>query len=124
MGIKDRTVTVKKVPALFNTGQGKIFIREIRRCIDIDRPRIVLDCSNLHKLKKSTVYFLLCCLEEAMKHNGDVKLAALPAIASDGLNISGINRLFDIYNTTDEAVNGFHQFHESLFFRESTTSVS
>ena len=124
MEIKDRTVTVKQLPENLTTGQGKMFIREMQRCIDIDRPRIVLDCSTLPQLSKPTIYLLLCCLEEAMKHNGDVKLAALPTSASDGSDISGIYRLFDIYTTTDEAVRSFHRLHESAFFREPTPSTT
>ncbi len=124
METKYRVVTVKKIPVLFTTGHGEIFIREMRRYIDIDIPCIVLDCSNLQKLDKPTVYFLLCFLEEVMKHNGDVKLAALSANASNGSDISGINRLFDIYETTDEAVMGFHQFHKSTFLGEPAPSIS
>jgi anti-anti-sigma regulatory factor len=41
-----------------------------------DRAYIVLDCSKVGVMDRSAIYLLLCCLEEAMKRNGDVKLAA------------------------------------------------
>lgn len=73
-----------------------------------DRPRIVLDCSNVRQLNRSVVHLLLHCLEEAMKRNGDVRLAAMPPGAGPVLELTGVNRLFDIFNTTAEAVKSFH----------------
>jgi hypothetical protein len=52
---------------------------------------------------------LLHCLEEAMKRNGDVKLAAVPTAAAVLLVSTGVARLFEAYDTTAEAVNSFHQ---------------
>jgi anti-anti-sigma regulatory factor len=56
------------------------------------------------------IHLLLHCLEEAMKRNGDVKLAALPPEGAEFLRITGVTRLFDIYETTAEAVNSFSHF--------------
>jgi hypothetical protein len=53
------------------------------------------------------VYMLLCCLEETLKRNGDVKLAALPPAAMAVLNVTGVNRVFEIYDTIPEALNSF-----------------
>jgi hypothetical protein len=47
---------------------------------------------------------LLCCLEEAMKRNGDVKLAAIPAGAEATVELI---RLFEIFETSADAVKSF-----------------
>ena len=104
-----RAVVVKRLPKIKSVKQGRIFLREMQSCMNIDRPRVVLDCSNAYQLDRSVIYLLLCCLEEAMKRNGDVKLAALPAGAGAILERNGAHRLFYIHDTTAEAVSSFHQ---------------
>jgi anti-anti-sigma regulatory factor len=74
-----------------------------------NRPRLVLDCSRLRECDISTIHLLLHCLEEAMKRNGDVKLAAVPTAAAIRLVSTGVARLFETFDSTEEAVNSFHQ---------------
>ncbi len=109
MPIKMRVVGVRQVPEVQSAREARMFLREIRKSINDDRPRLVLDCSKLRQMDKSVLMLLLCCLEEVMKCNGDVKLADLPPGAAGILQVTGIDRLFDIYQTTSEAVNSFHQ---------------
>jgi len=52
---------------------------------------------------------MFCCLEEAIKHNGDVKLAELPAGSDSILELTGVNRLFDIFDTAAAAVHSFQE---------------
>ncbi len=102
-------VTVKMLPETLSVKQRWIFLHEIENCIEVDRPRIVLDCANVRHVDRALIHLLLRCLEEAMKCNGDVKLAALPHEAKAILEFTGVNRLFEIFDTTAEAVNSFHQ---------------
>jgi anti-anti-sigma regulatory factor len=48
-------------------------------------------------------------LEEAIKRNGDVKLSAVPAEARSTLKLTGVDRIFEIFETNAEAVNSFRQ---------------
>ena len=107
MPIKDMTVIVKQLPENFSRKHDQAFFREV--CLNSDRPRVVLDCSKLHQLDSAGIHVLLLCLEEAMKRNGDVKLAALPSSAEATLEITGVNRLFEIFETVAEAVSSFRQ---------------
>ncbi|MHB1936581.1 MAG: STAS domain-containing protein [Acidobacteriaceae bacterium] len=111
MTIRKRAVAVKQLPEIGNARQGQAFLREMQNCMDVDRPFVVLDCSNVGNLDKSVVRLMLCCLEEAMKRNGDVKLAALPLAAEIVLEACGVDRLFDIHDTTAGAVSSFHKPH-------------
>ena len=54
-----------------------------------------------------TIHLLLSCLEEVMKWNGDVRLASLRPRAEAALKIAGISRLFEIYSTTEAAMQSF-----------------
>jgi len=110
MTLQIRTVAVMQLPEVLNMKQRRNFLREMQSQMSVDRPRLVLDCSKVRLRDRSFIHLLLCCLEEAMKCKGDVKLAALPPGAGAILELTGVNRLFDIYETTAEAVNSFHRF--------------
>jgi anti-anti-sigma factor len=110
MPIPRRNVMVKRVPEKLSSRQVQMFLREIEQCVNVDRPRIVLDCSNLRQLDRPALQLLVRCLEEAMKRNGDVKLAVLPTGAGAVLEATGLNRIFESYGTVAEAENSFHQF--------------
>ena len=97
------------LPETLSVKHRWIFLREIENCMQIDRPRIVLDCANVRQVDRALIHLLLRCLEEAMKCNGDVKLAAVPHEAKAMLELTGVSRLFEIFDTTAEAVNSFHQ---------------
>ncbi len=109
MTIRERAVTVKQVPEILDMKHEQIFLGEIQSVMNMERPCVVLDCSNTRQLDRSTVHLLLCCLEEAMKRNGDVKLAALPPGAGEILEQTGAGRIFDIYATTAEAVSSYRR---------------
>ncbi len=107
MTIQTRVVAVKVLPAIVSSRQQQYFLAELQTCLNVDRPRIVLDGSLLHKLDTSGIYLLVCCLEQAIQRNGDVKLAALPLGAKALLEFTGVSRIFDIYDTAAEAINSF-----------------
>jgi anti-anti-sigma regulatory factor len=109
MTIRKRAVAVMQLPEQLSPKAGRICFSEIESRMSVDRPYLVLDCSNLHRLDKPVVHLLLRCLEEAMKRNGDVKLARIPPGTEGVAGSSGVNRLFEIFETTEDAVNSFHQ---------------
>jgi len=104
-----RKVVVVRVPETARGRAAQLFLREIEKCVDTGRPRIVLDCSNLRHFDRPAAQLLVRCLEEAMKRNGDVKLAALPVGAEAILELTGLGRLFEAYGTVIEAENSFHE---------------
>jgi len=109
MLITMRAVTVHEVPAEVTASEERAFLRSLQEYVETERPRLVLDCSNIRRMNRPTLHLLLSCLEEAMKRNGDVRLAALPAEARTSPRLSGLRRLFEIYPTVAEAVHSFQQ---------------
>jgi anti-anti-sigma factor len=91
--------------------RGRLFFKELESRVNIDRPCIVLDCSRVREMDRFAIHMLLCCLEEAMKRDGDVKLAAVSESARETLELTRIDRLFEIYDTETEAVNSFFRPH-------------
>jgi anti-anti-sigma regulatory factor len=109
MTVRRRPVTVLQLPERLGVKERRSFLREVEDRMNMERPYLVLDCSNISQLDTSVVYLLLRCLEEALKRNGDVKLAGIPLITEVMPGLTGINRLFEIFDATADAVNSFHQ---------------
>jgi anti-anti-sigma regulatory factor len=55
------------------------------------------------------IHLLLSSLEEVMKYNGDVRLASLRPRAELALRMAGVDRLFEIFPSTEAAAQSFQQ---------------
>jgi anti-anti-sigma factor len=95
------------LPEKVDIRHGRLFFQELETRMNIDRPCMVLDCSRVREMDRFAIHMLLCCLEEAMKRDGDVKLAAVSPSARETLETTRVDRLFEIYDTETEAVNSF-----------------
>jgi anti-anti-sigma factor len=109
MTLQTCAIQVEQLPEALSEKQGRLFLRTLQSCLNIDRPRLVLDCSKVRRMDRPAINLLLCCLEEAMKHNGDVKLAAVPQEARTILKLTGVDRLFEIFDTNAEGIISFRQ---------------
>jgi anti-anti-sigma factor len=124
MTLRAFAVTVKQLPGTLSLKQGRQFFDELESCMNVDRPCIVLDCSKIFQMDRSAIHLLLCCLEEAMKRNGDVKLTAVSAEAIAILKLSGVDRLFEVFDTNADAINSFHRIPEDAGLRLSEPDCS
>ena len=114
MSVRTRPVEVLIVPMHATPSRERIFIRELQDSVKTERPRFVLDCSRVLDMDTDTIHLLLSSLEEVMKFNGDVRLASLRPGAQVALQVAGIDRLFEIYPSTDTAAQSFQSRPTSL----------
>ncbi len=115
MSASKRAVRTFQVPQMNVDAKPDAFLNEIRFYVENERPRFVLDCSNIVSLNVATLHLLLCCLEEAMKCNGDVRLAALTAYAEAALDKTGIHRLFETYETVAMGIQSYQRPSNETF---------
>jgi anti-sigma B factor antagonist len=108
MTIRLRKVSVKQLPETLDAKQCSGFLREMETSMSTHRPCVVLDCSRVRQMGSTATHLLLCCLEEAMKRNGDVRLAAVQPNAKMMLELTGVDRLFEMFDTNQDAINSFH----------------
>ena len=101
-------VIVMELPEKLNHVEGKVFLDEMRPLLEIDRPRIVLDCSRVQHMDSAGIEMLLHCMEEAMKRDGDLKLAALSPASVAILELMRVDRLFEVFESAEEAARSFH----------------
>ena len=101
-------VVVMQVPEQFDAGEVRSFMEELGPLLESNRPRIVLDCSQVRSIDSAGVEALLQCLEETLKRDGDLKLAALSPESEVILELMRVARVFEAYPTSDEAVRSFN----------------
>jgi anti-sigma B factor antagonist len=115
MIIRIRAVTVHEVPEHVTPAAERRFLIDLQNYVETERPRLVLDCSTVREMNHATIHLLLSCLEEAMKRNGDAKLAGVSPEARAALDSIGVSRLFEIYANPADAVQSFrHRAAPSL----------
>ena len=106
----NRPVVVKRVPDRLNLKQARTFLAEVQPMLRSDRPQMVFDCSQVKQMDAAGVEMLLHCLAEVMKRDGDLKLAALSPQAAVVLEMTRTDRLFEIYDSSSDAVLSFSRF--------------
>lgn len=70
--------------------------------------RIVLNFAWIEYIDSSGLGVLVASLISARHRGAQIKLAALGPRARHVLRIARVNRLFDVYDSADEAVKSFH----------------
>jgi len=110
MEINSRPVVVKRMPDRVNARTAREFMRDLRPFLVTDRPQLVLDLSQVVRLDAAGVEMLLSCMSAAHKRDGDLKLAAPSPQAYVVLELTRTERLFEIYDTSTDAVRSFSGF--------------
>ena len=103
-----RPVVVMELPEQIGTSQVPEILEDVSTLLEFQRPRIVFDCSQVRSIESDGVEMLLYCLDEAMKRDGDLKLAAVSPHARMMLEIMRVDGIFEIFQTSGEAVRSFN----------------
>jgi len=93
-----------------NLKQSRKFLKEVQPFLNSDRPQIVFDMSQVRHIDAAGIDVLLQCMREAMKRDGDLKLAALSPQSAVVLELTRTGRLFEIYENSTSAVKSFSSF--------------
>jgi anti-sigma B factor antagonist len=110
MEINSRPVVVKRMPERVNARSAREFWQDVQPFLSVDRPQLVFDLSPVMQLDAAGVEMLLRCMSEAHRRDGDLKLAAPSEQAAVVLELTRTERLFEIYETSMDAVRSFSGF--------------
>src|ERR1700730_326424 len=100
-------VVVMQMPEQLNSETARTFLQDMEPLLEAHRPRIVLDCSQVRYIDSAGVEMMLHCLEEAMKRDGDLKLAALSPESEVILELMRVARVFEAFASSDDVVRSF-----------------
>jgi anti-sigma B factor antagonist len=112
-------VIVMELPEKLLHVEAEGFFQELMPLLEIDRPCVVLDCSSVRTMDSAGVEMLLQCLHETMKRDGDLKLSTVPASSAVILELMRVDRLFEIFDTAEEAVRSFQIFAPAALAHQS-----
>ena len=101
-------VIVMQVPEQFTGEEAHHFKQELGPLLESNRPRVVLECSQVRSMDSAGIETLLHCLEEALKRDGDLKLASVSPEAEVMLELLRVARVFETFPTSEEAVRSFN----------------
>jgi anti-sigma B factor antagonist len=105
---KTRTpVLIQRLPQKVNGESVRIFMRSLEDFLKSDGPRMVFDLSQVEEMDAAGVDMLLTCMTEAAKRDGDLKLAGPSPRALVILELTQMDRLFEIFETPAEAAASF-----------------
>jgi anti-sigma B factor antagonist len=97
-----------ELPEKLNHVEGTALVAELQPLLEVDRPRVVLDCSKVQHMDSAGIETLLYCMEQAMKRDGDLKLAAVSPVSAAIMELMRVDRLFEVFDTCEEATRSFH----------------
>jgi anti-sigma B factor antagonist len=103
-------VMVKQFPKSTVSNNSTNLFQDVETLLRCDRPSLVFDFSNVSHFDSAGIDMLLRCLQEAMKRNGDIKLAAVPPSVAVIIELTRVDRLFQIFVKPSDAVESFHSF--------------
>ena len=106
----DGPIAVEQLPEKLDLRQSRVFLRAAGPSLKSDRPRVVLDFSQVRRIDSAGVEMLLHCLEQVVERDGEIKLAAVPRDVAMVLELTRVGRLFEAFDTTDAAVESFRSF--------------
>ncbi len=112
-------VVVRQLPESLTQKPASAFFQEIAGLLQTNRAYVVLDFSDVSEIDAAGVEMLLKCVEEAMKGNGDVKLASIPPGPAAVLELTGVDHLFEIFDSASEAVESFSAFPVAGFAEQT-----
>lgn len=120
MASNNRPVVVKRIPSRLNARQARAFMVEMDNVVNSDRPQLAFDCSQVVQIDAAGVETLLHCLSRAIRHDGDLKLAAVSPQMEIVLQMTRTDRLFEIYDSVTDAVLSFSRFLPSAIKRPAS----
>ncbi|CAN5670211.1 STAS domain-containing protein [soil metagenome] len=102
----DNAVVVNLVGQALDASNVARFRSETEGLFEEDKNFVVV-LKELKFVDSSGIGALLSCLRRANSAGGDVRLAELPANVRSLFEMVRMNRLFEIFDTQDEALNSF-----------------
>lgn len=91
-----------------DAGNAKEFKRDIMPMLE-GKSRVIFDMSRLKFVDSSGLGVILSCLRQLNSSGGDLKLSGMLKPVRALFELVRMHRIFDIYNTKDEAIAAFRR---------------
>ncbi len=103
----DKNILVLSADGEINSANSDQILEEIGQHIEGGAHRIIVDCTHVDYLSSYGLGVLLRVHSRMKKQGGDVKLCCLKGVVVDLLQVTGLNRIFEVYPDMEKAVAAF-----------------
>lgn len=100
-------VLIRRLPACVDAEVVRALLQELEPFLKSDGPKLVFDLAQVEEMDAAGVDMLLNCMMAVSKRDGDLKLAAPSLRALVILELTQMDRLFEIFESPAEAAASF-----------------
>lgn len=102
--METRSTIVIKLPEDLTRKAVRVAMRQLRPGLRLDHPHVVVDLSNVRQMDSAAIDMLLHCVVEVARRDGELKLAGLSPEAATVLELTRMDRIFEIFPSVPDAV--------------------
>lgn len=104
--INERTVVVSLQGAIDISNTPEIY-KELKSLISQGKVNIVIDLSKVNYIASSGLGVIISSYKAAKENKGALKLAEIPDVIIDVFNLTGLNQIFEIYPSVNDALTSY-----------------
>lgn len=102
--METRSTIVVKLPECMTGKAVRTIMRQVKPALSLDHPYVVIDMSNVRQMDSAALDMLLSCMVQISRRDGELKLAGLSPEAATMLELTRMDRIFEIFPSVPEAV--------------------
>jgi anti-anti-sigma factor len=102
--MNSRSTIVIELPEQVSAKQARAVIRQVKPALRMDEPCVVVDLSRVRSLDLAGLDVLLQCMTQVANRDGSLRLAGVSPQAATILELTRMDRVFDLFPSVSEAV--------------------
>lgn len=102
-----KRVTLLEITGRIDSTNANELGEALNSAIDAGRTQLVLDLENVEYMSSAGLRELVNALKKVKRGTGDLRLAAIAPRVMEVLELSGLDTIFEIFDTQVEAVGSF-----------------
>ncbi len=99
----DNDVLIITVDGGLNADTSEQFVQNIEKLVDAGLKKMIVDCDKLDYISSSGLAVLVRLHNRMKRQGSDVKLASVKGPLASVLQVTGLNKLFEIYPDVNRA---------------------
>lgn len=94
--MRNHSALVVELPEFVDAKRTRRLIRDMKAALRVDHVNLTLDLSRVEEMDSAGADMLLQCMLEVTKRDGTLALAGISPVAATILELTGLDRVFDI----------------------------
>ncbi len=99
----DNDVLIITADGGLNADTSEQFVQSVEKLVDAGLKKMIVDCDKLDYISSSGLAVLVRLHNRMKRQGSDVKLASVKGPMPDVLEVTGLNKLFEIYPDVNRA---------------------